>query len=132
MRTIAAIILTPVMLVCLVVFGCAWVLGVSYVGARQWVTPKVKATAAAILIAATTYAQTPIWETPPLNRDSIAKGDCFTYMRGFGQYTHPDIGPFEVAVVRNERTGRFYTVRLARGVKPKEGDELAITKEGAL
>jgi hypothetical protein len=79
---------------------------------------------AAIILAAGLSAQTPIWDIKPLPTDSV--GLCLTYMRGFGQYTHPTIGPFEVGVFRDER-GNFWTVRLAPGFRPKEGDEVTVT-----
>jgi len=83
----------------------------------------MKALFAALLISATAQAQTPVWEIPLLPPDSAHL--CLTYMRGFGQYTHPSIGPFEVGVFRDER-GRFWTVRLAPGYKPKEGEEVVV------
>jgi hypothetical protein len=79
---------------------------------------------AAIILAAGLSAQTPIWDIKPLPTDSV--GLCLTYMRGFGQYTHPTIGNFEVGVFKDSN-GNFWTVRLAPGFKPKEGDEVKVT-----
>ena len=87
---------------------------------------KAKVAAAAILIATGANAQ---WDIKPLPPDSAHL--CLTYMRGFGQYTHPAIGPFEVGIFRDER-GNFWTVRIAPGAKPKEGDEFTVTNSAIL
>ena len=83
---------------------------------------KFKAVIAAMLIATGANAQQDI---PPLPADSAHL--CLTYMRGYGQYTHPTIGPFEVGIFKDSR-GNFWTVRLAPGIKPKEGDEFTINQ----
>ena len=79
---------------------------------------------AAIILAAGLSAQAPIWDIKPLPTDSV--GLCLTYMRGFGQYTHPTIGNFEVGVFKDSN-GNFWTVRLAPGFRPKEGEEVKVT-----
>jgi hypothetical protein len=85
--------------------------------------PKKAAAVAIFATCLTAQAQTPIWDIQPLPIDRAV--ECLTYMRPFGQYTHPSIGPFEVGVFRDER-GRFWTVRLAPGYKPKEGEEVVV------
>lgn len=89
----------------------------------------MKALFASFLISITAQAQTPVWDIPPLPPDSAHL--CLTYMRGFGQYTHPSIGPYEVGIFRDER-GNFWTVRIAPGTKPKEGDEFTVTNSAIL
>ena len=80
---------------------------------------------AAILFAMSLSAQAQnVSDIPPLPMDRA--GECLTYMRPLGQYTHPDIGPFTVGIFRDEQ-GAFWTVRLEPGYKPKEGDEVVVT-----
>ena len=86
----------------------------------------MKSAIVAMLIATGANAQQDI---PPLPADSTHL--CLTYMRGYGQYTHPTIGPFEVGIFKDSR-GNFWTVRLAPGIKPKEGDEFTVTNTGAI